>query len=188
MENLNDTFLFEQYRNILNRIDCHERIYYQMLVLYITVFGVVLGFSDKIPDSNILVPFILLSFLLFITLISNRHNQDQRLEIAYLIEIFEKKWKDQSFLKFKYNYKNDFDKKNPIRRFITHPIFVLFILTTIISVYFLQDIFTCIEVLSIIGLVVILILWGLVLCTYIILFKKDLNQYIIKIKEYKDKQ
>ena len=57
-----DEFLIEQYKIIRTLTSRHDEKYYKILIINITAFGVIFGFSDKVDVS--LVPFLLLSILL----------------------------------------------------------------------------------------------------------------------------
>jgi len=195
MDELRKNFIIEQYKRLITRIETHERIYYQMLVLYISVLGIVLGlgFSKNISHPELFVPFILLSFLLFVTLICNNHSKELGFESAYLIEIFEKRWKDISFSCYQHNFKSKQKEKSKTRKFIVHPILILFLLTIAITSYFLKDIAINIwecpknNIFYILYIFIILCLIGGVLWIYLRMPKGgDYKDSIREIQEYEN--
>jgi len=139
METENNNYKIEEYTNILSRINSQETIYYQMLILYITVFAAVLGFSDKI--SHALIPFILNSFLFFIILICNRHMKDQRISQSYIIVNFEDKISELNYFSFKNRLRVKENNKNLIKiaHNILHPLLILFYITLTASIYFSKE-------------------------------------------------
>ena len=82
-----DPFLIEEYKILKARVQARESRYYQMLVLTITGFITVIGFSEKIPVESI--PYLMSSFLMITTLIASLSRQHQFFETAFLIEAFE---------------------------------------------------------------------------------------------------
>jgi hypothetical protein len=89
MKNIEKDFSLEEYKLTKERIVKNEERRYQLLVLNITGFAAVFGFSDKIIDP--LLPVVLLGIL---TVCSRAYSYQTRLQlfnVAYIIERYEEK-------------------------------------------------------------------------------------------------
>ena len=85
---LNENLSIEEYKHAKERINKNEERRYQLLVLNITGFGAVFGFSGKISDP--LVPLILLGILMVCARSYSLQTRLQLFNTAYIIERFEK--------------------------------------------------------------------------------------------------
>ncbi|GAB5400041.1 MAG: hypothetical protein Aureis2KO_16260 [Aureisphaera sp.] len=85
---MSSNYKIEEYKFAKEKIRKNEERRYQMIILCITAFGVVFGFSDKIPDF--IIPIALL-VILVITLSGYRSQSNRQVfTTAYIICFFEK--------------------------------------------------------------------------------------------------
>jgi len=133
---MTSNFKIEEYKFAKEKIRKNEERRYQMLILCVTAFGVVFGFSDKIPDF--IIPIALL-IILVISLSSYRNQSNrQSFTTAYIICFFEENIQELNYESTLVNFgKLKSEKKNwkiisKLKRFISSmlsPFSILFIAT-----------------------------------------------------------
>lgn len=137
-----DEFRLEEYRQVKARMETHERMYFQMLVLCISGFGVVLGFSEKLPKE--VIPYIMAPLLCITSIIAVNSRQHQYFATSFLIEAFERsipsiKYEQTYITVFSYiRYRLLF----PLRMLtciVSQPFIILTMLSIIGSIYFGAD-------------------------------------------------
>ena len=84
----NEPFSLEEYRVAKERINKNEERRYQLLVLNITGFAAVFGFSDKIVEP--VIPIALLGILIICSLAYSLQTRLQHFMTAYISERYEK--------------------------------------------------------------------------------------------------
>jgi hypothetical protein len=140
---MKDKIEIEDFKYTVDRIKTLESRYYQVLIFCISAIGVVLGFSDKIPE---LVPLILTSILWISAYLGLRNRRYQGLDSAYLFKNYYKKYNHIAHDSF-YNYHVRSLKKKresifirklyyKITGFLSNPFFVLLVVTIIFEAYF----------------------------------------------------
>ena len=137
-----EKYKIEEYRITKERLNKIEERRYQLLVLCITAFGVIFGFSDKISEP--LVPIALLTVLTICVILHRGQTNRQNFTRAYIINYFESKInkldyegmlkevaKSYSFLEWRF-----FKKTGHLIYIITNPFSFLLLVTILSCIYY----------------------------------------------------
>jgi len=84
----NNDLIAEEYQATKSGIETDRKRYDQMLLLAIMGILTVLGFSDKIPNKEI-IPYLISPFLMIATLVATLSRQHQFFKTAFIIEAYE---------------------------------------------------------------------------------------------------
>lgn len=125
-----ELFAVEEYKLLKERINKNETRRYQILVLNVTGFAAIFGFSDKIPSP--LIPFLLLTVLVVCVRQYTTQSLLQRLATAYLIEHFES---TIPFLNFESGYA-EYWKQRTSKSEIADPFLILTVVSLLASFFF----------------------------------------------------
>ncbi len=90
-----ESFLIEQYKILRERLNEHEKVRFQMIVLNVTGFAAIFGFSGLLTEP--IIPLALLSLLLICSRLSSESRLHNAMLTAYIIERYGKPFKGDIF-------------------------------------------------------------------------------------------